>query len=192
MKRTIQVLLGNEARPLGTLHFDAVGTRQRAAFEYAESWLRSADRFALDPTLPLVAGPQFHPKSKDGWARRVILRDHAKRRQQARAAGESPPTSVLNDMDFLLAVDDASRVGALRFRDEQDVFCRATEPGRRTVPPLIELGRLLAATQAVERKMRRQLTLPICGETAPRSVACVQSVPSWMMMAAFRSANFPA
>jgi serine/threonine-protein kinase HipA len=164
MKRAIQVFLGNEARRLGTLHFDAVGTRQRAAFEYAETWLRGADRFAIDPSLPLVVGPQFHPKSKDssvfhaaiadtepdGWARRVILRDHAKRRQQARRMGEQPTQAALNDMDFLLAVDDASRVGALRFCDEQGVFCRAAEPGRRTAPPLVELGRLLAATHAVE------------------------------------------
>jgi serine/threonine-protein kinase HipA len=164
MKRTIQVFLGNEARQLGTLHFDAVGTRQRAAFEYAEIWLTSADRFAIEPLLPLVTGPQFHPKSKDGsvfhaaiadtepdgWARRVILRDHAKRRQQARRAGEQPTQAALNDMDFLLAVNDASRVGALRFRDEQGVFCRAAEPGRRTAPPLVELGRLLSATRAVE------------------------------------------
>lgn len=164
MKRTIQVFLGNEALRLGTLHFDAAGARQRAAFEYADAWLRSVDRFGIDPSLPLVAGPQFHPKSKDGsvfhaaiadtepdgWARRVILRDHAKRRQQARRAGEVQTQAALNDMDFLLAVDDASRVGALRFCDEQGVFCRAAEPGRRTAPPLIELGRLLAATQAVE------------------------------------------
>lgn len=41
-------------------------------------------------------------------------------------------------------------MGALRFRDEKGVFQRATEEGRRTAPPLIELGRLLAATRAVE------------------------------------------
>jgi serine/threonine-protein kinase HipA len=57
---------------------------------------------------------------------------------------------MLNDMDFLLAVDDASRAGALRFRDESGSFCRASEPGRRIAPPLVELGRLLAATQALE------------------------------------------
>jgi serine/threonine-protein kinase HipA len=164
MKRTIQVFLGHEAHRVGTLHFDAAGTRQRAAFEYAEAWLRSGDCFAIDPSLPLVTGPQFHPKAKegsvfhaaiadtepDGWARRVILRDHAKRRQEARRKGGLPAPAALNDMDFLLAVDDASRVGALRFCDEQGVFCRAAEPGRRTAPPLIELGRLLAATQAVD------------------------------------------
>jgi len=47
-------------------------------------------------------------------------------------------------------VDDASRVGALRFQDEHGVFCRSTEPGHRTAPPLIELSQLLTATHAVE------------------------------------------
>ena len=47
-------------------------------------------------------------------------------------------------------MDDASRVGALRFQDEAGVFCRATEAGRRTAPPLIELKQLLRATRAVE------------------------------------------
>jgi serine/threonine-protein kinase HipA len=47
-------------------------------------------------------------------------------------------------------VDDASRVGAIRLQDEEGVFCQATEPGRRTAPPLIELNQLLSATRAVE------------------------------------------
>jgi serine/threonine-protein kinase HipA len=50
----------------------------------------------------------------------------------------------------LLAVDDASRVGALRFRDEDGVFRRAQEEALRTAPPLIELGHLLSASRAVE------------------------------------------
>lgn len=164
MKRTIQVYLGDDARRVGTLHFDAVGSRQHSAFAYKDSWLKAADRFALDPGLPLVAGPQYHRKTRDGsvihaafadtepdgWAKRVILRDHAKRRQEARRAGEEPVTTQLNALDFLFAVDDSSRVGALRFKDEQGVFCHAFEAGRRTAPPLVELGLLLAATRAVE------------------------------------------
>ena len=166
MKRTIQVYLGDEARRVGTLHFDAVGLRQHSAFGYEDSWLKAADRFALAPGLPLVAGPQYHGKARDGsvfhaaladtepdgWAKRVILRDHAKRRQEARRAGQELETTPLNALDFLLAVDDTSRVGALRFKDEQGVFCRAFEAGRRTAPPLVELGRLLAATRAVENE----------------------------------------
>jgi serine/threonine-protein kinase HipA len=164
MKRTIKVFVGDEAKWVGTLHYDAVGSRERAAFAYADTWLASADRFALEPALPLVAGPQFHRKVQngsvfhgvfadteaDGWARRVILRDHAKRRQADRRAGQKPGAVQFQAIDFLLAVDDASRVGALRFQDEAGVFCRATEPGRRTAPPLIELKQLLTATHAVE------------------------------------------
>jgi len=164
MKRTIEVHLGDDARRVGTLHFDAVGSRQHSAFAYEDSWRKSAENFALDPGLPLVAGPQYHRKSRDGsvfhtaiadtepdgWAKRVILRDHAKRRQEARRSGEEPVSTQLNALDFLLAVDDSSRVGALRFKDEQGIFCRAFEVGRRATPPLVELGRLLAATRAVE------------------------------------------
>lgn len=164
MKRTIRVFLGDEARSVGTLHYDGVGSREHSTFAYDETWLGAADQFALEPGLPLVAGRQFHRKvpngsvfhgafadtEPDGWAKRVILRDHAKRRQEARRAGKEPEAVQLQSIDFLLAVDDASRVGALRFRDENGVFCRSTEPGRRTAPPLIELGQLLAATRAVE------------------------------------------
>jgi serine/threonine-protein kinase HipA len=164
MKRTIKVFVGDEARWVGTLHYDAVGPRERAAFSYVETWLSSRDRFSLEPALPLVPGPQFHRKVQngsvfhgviadtepDGWAKRVILRDHAKRRQAARRAGQKTEAVHLQAIDFLLAVDDASRVGALRFQDEAGVFCRATEPGRRTAPPLIELKQLLSATRAVE------------------------------------------
>ena len=164
MKRTIKVFMGDEARFIGTLHYDVVGTRERSAFAYDETWLGAADRFALEPGLPLVAGPQFHRKvpngsgihgafadtEPDGWAKKVILRDHAKRRREARRAGNEPESVELQTVDFLLAVDDASRVGALRFQDERGVFCRSNEPGRRTAPPLIELSQLMTATRAVE------------------------------------------
>ena len=164
MRRQIEVFLGEPPRLIGRLRHEAQGARESAAFEYDPSWLASADRFALDPTLPLVAGAQFHRRRRDGslfhpaiadtepdgWGRRVILRDHAKRRQQARSRGETIESGALSAVDFLLTVDDASRVGALRFRDESGTFQRAPEPGRRTAPPLIELGDLLAASRAVE------------------------------------------
>jgi serine/threonine-protein kinase HipA len=44
----------------------------------------------------------------------MILRAHAKRRQETRRAGGGGEISALNPLDFLLAVDDVSRVGALR------------------------------------------------------------------------------
>jgi serine/threonine-protein kinase HipA len=166
MKRTIQVLMGNEARLVGTLHYDVRGARESAAFSYADEWLSSDEKFPLEPALPLVAGPQFHKRvaqgsifhaafadtEPDGWGRRVILRDHAKRRQADRQAGRPVAPAPLNAMEFLLAVDDTSRVGAVRFRDESGVFCRASEPDRRTTPPFVELRRLISASRAVEKE----------------------------------------
>ena len=162
MKRTIDVMLGDGLQ-VGALRYDLQGRRENAAFEYSAGWLGDAARFALGPTLPLQAGPQFHRKSidgslfhaaiadtePDGWAKRVILRDHIKRRQALRREGKEEEAQPLNALDYLLAVDDVSRVGALRFRDEDGVFQRAQEEGRRTAPPLVELGHLLSASRAV-------------------------------------------
>ncbi|HEY2070368.1 MAG TPA: type II toxin-antitoxin system HipA family toxin [Rhizomicrobium sp.] len=163
MKRSIDIYLGDGPQ-IGRLHYDLQGRRENAAFEYAPDWLGMNDRFSVDPTLPLVAGPQFHKKTAegsvfhaiiadcepDGWGKQVIRRDHAKRRQQAREGGGEMDSAPLNALDYLLSVDDVSRVGALRFRDEDGFFQRAPEQGRRTAPPLIELGALLAASRAVE------------------------------------------
>ena len=162
MKRTIGVVLG-EGLEVGTLRYDLQGRRESAVFEYGASWLGDPARFALGTTLPIQAGLQFHRKSKDGspfhaaiadtepdgWGRRVIIRDHIKLRQELRREGKEE-AQPLNALDYLLAVDDASRVGALRFRDEDGVFRRAQEEGRRTAPPLVELGHLLSASRAVE------------------------------------------
>lgn len=164
MNLTINVFLGEAARHIGILRFDMQGSRQSAGFEYHPSWLEAQDAFAIEPNLPLVAGMQFHKKIRDGsvfhgaiadtepdgWARRVILRDHAKQREEARRSRVPMESRPLNPLDFLLAVDDTNRAGALRLQDEQGIFQRAAEPGRRTAPPLIELSALLSATRAVE------------------------------------------
>ena len=164
MRRTIQVFLGANPTHVGVIHHDAQGARESAAFEYASEWLESPHVFALAPELRLVAGPQFHKPTRngsvfhdpiadtepDGWGKSIILRDHAKRRHVAKRSGATTPSAILDGLDFLLAVDDISRVGALRFRDENGRFCRAHEAGERTTPPLVELAALLAASRAVE------------------------------------------
>ncbi|MGP1664560.1 MAG: HipA N-terminal domain-containing protein [Rhodanobacter sp.] len=164
MRRTIDVFLGDAARQVGTLRFEARGARQGAGFEYHPDWLAASDRFAIEPGLPLVAGMQFHPQQRDGslfhgaiadtepdgWGRKVILRDHAKRRKQSRGSGTGIEPGLLDHLDYLLAVDDPTRMGALRFRDESGIFQRMPEANARSAPPLIELGMLLSASRAVE------------------------------------------
>lgn len=80
----------------------------------------------------------------------MVLRDHAKQRRKTRGAGGVPGAVALTEIDFLLAVHDEARLGALRFRDEGGVCLRAAVPDRRTVPPLFELSLLLRSSRAVE------------------------------------------
>ncbi len=174
MKRSIQVFLGHAARPLGTLHYNLQGKRESAVFEYAADWLAAEDRFAIDPALPLVAGAQFHKATKtgsifhgaiadtepDGWGKRVILRDHAKTRERLRRQDKGKDLAPLQALDFLLGVDDQSRIGALRFQDENGAFQRAPrQAGERTTPPLVELADLFAATRAVENQNETEADL---------------------------------
>lgn len=165
MRRTIKVFLGDQSTLVGTIRYDIQGTRESTAFEYDMAWLSSKMCFPIDPALPLVRGPQFHRKVQtgsvfnlaiadtepDGWAKRVILRSSAKQRQQLKKSGDRvEKTGALNAVDFLLAVDDFARAGALRFQDEEGVFQHQPKEGRRTAPPLIELKNLIAASRAIE------------------------------------------
>ncbi len=166
MRRTIEVLLGADAHPVGTLFYNREGDRQGASFAYQPGWLGQKVAWPIDPALPLVSGQQFRKRptgqdsvfpgiiadtEPDGWGMKVIRRDHQKRRQVALRQGSTLPPPLLGAIDFLLGVDDVSRMGALRFQDEAGEFCRVAGPGERTTPALIELPLLVAASHRLER-----------------------------------------
>ena len=166
MNRRISICLGESMTPVGTLLYESSGNRESCAFAYHAEWLASATRFALSLDLPLQTGMMFHPKTKgssvffdcfadtepDGWGKRVILRDHAKRRKHAQQQGFTIPSQVLNSLDYLLAVDDLSRVGALRLLDETGTPQRSHCATERGIPPLIDLGKIYQASRAVEQE----------------------------------------
>ena len=148
---------------MGTLFFNASGNRESSGFEYSSEWIKSSKSFEIDPELPLGYGRIFRSKKEwgsvfhgviadsepDGWARQVILRASGKDRKERKDRGISIVDDPLTSLDFLLSVDDFSRIGALRFQDANGEFQQ--EEGRgRTAPPLIELDSLLHATRAVE------------------------------------------
>ncbi|MFZ4698880.1 MAG: type II toxin-antitoxin system HipA family toxin [Candidatus Methylumidiphilus sp.] len=165
MKRDVDVFLRDAAQPVGKLTFTVEGRRQSCSFEYDARWLAAPNRFQIDPALPLVRGTQYRSKGQtdrsssffgcfadsepDGWGIQVIERDHAKSIVDARGKGKAVDSRALNDLDYLLAVDDVSRVGALRLMVDGK-FVRASVPGRRTTPPLIEIRELITASHAVE------------------------------------------
>jgi serine/threonine-protein kinase HipA len=151
----VVVTIGEASHLLGTLQYAKQGARESSAFAYAAAWLNRPAHFAVSPDLPLTAERQFKkaptPRDSvfhsaladaepDGWGRRLIARAHARRR--TRAGAEAP--AALTALDYLLAVDDESRVGALRLITPQ-------HPSGSRTPPLIELAHLLDASLAVER-----------------------------------------
>jgi serine/threonine-protein kinase HipA len=117
------------------------------SFEYASDWLRRADAFAIDPTsLPLQAGAHhagtlfgaIQDCGPDRWGRLLIERAVRKK-----VLAQKP----YRDIDYVLALDDMARVGALRFRLDANGPFLAPTTGQ--LPPLIRLNALLHATDAL-------------------------------------------
>ena len=160
--RRISVLLGDRPLPIGELLHDRDRGKEHTAWRYSADWLEDPEAFTIDPMLQMVEGSQGHRAGRnlseafipaiadaapDGWALKVIHRSHARHRLAAIHDGqpEPPPPGLI---DFLLAVDDHARIGALRFRDEAGVI--QAPPGDRRNPPSI-LRQALDATARMER-----------------------------------------
>jgi|TARA_B100000989_G_C19528980_1_gene468554 serine/threonine-protein kinase HipA len=148
----VSIELGEETHKIGKLWFHQRGVRQSASFEYDKDWLKHSEKFALDPALQLTEGA-FHTtpdqvlfgtigdSAPDRWGRVLMRRAESVR---AKAVGEA--TRTLSEVDYLLGVNDESRQGALRFSLE-DGGPYLTPKNRESIPPLIDLPKLLFATE---------------------------------------------
>ena len=128
--------------------------KESATFEYDEGWLQHPARFSLEPALQLGPGPFHTPadtpmfgaigdSAPDRWGRALMRRME---RRRAEREGTAPRT--LQEIDFLLLVDDEARQGALRFAEhEGGSFLR--EEGVKRIPPFVELPKLLSAAEHV-------------------------------------------
>lgn len=127
------------------------------AFDAAALAHPAAVNLQLDPRLGLFEGRQHPPRgsqtfgvfadaSPDRWGR-LLMRRRLEREQRAGQVGKNVR---LHESDYLLGVHDAFRVGALRFRlnDEGDFL-----DSRHGVaaPPFVQLRELEAASLAFER-----------------------------------------
>jgi serine/threonine-protein kinase HipA len=132
----------------GRLHAAERGSS--VSFEYASEWLQRDDAFAIDPTsLPLQRGAHhgktlfgaMHDCGPDRWGR--ILIERAVRKK---VLAQKP----YRDVDYVLALDDVARVGALRFRLNGESPFLAVTTGK--LPPLVRLNALLRATDAIHNE----------------------------------------
>jgi len=149
------VTLGDREAGVGRLWSRRRRNAESQTVTYDDAYLAADGSYALDPLLPLVAGPlqtsvgreifgAFSDSAPDRWGRRLIGR--AERRRVQRAGGA--PRSF-SEFDHLLGVRDDLRQGALRFRDvDGEVFLAPPDSG---VPSLLQLPELLGAAERLDR-----------------------------------------
>ncbi len=148
MSLEVHVDWKGQTQLVGRLH--AAERGPSVSFEYALEWLQRADAFAIDPaSLPLQRGAH-HGRTlfgaildcgPDRWGRVLIERAVRKK-----VLAQKP----YRDIDYVLALDDAARVGALRFRFDASTPFLAPTSGK--LPPLVRLNALLRATDAIHNE----------------------------------------
>ncbi|WP_245562156.1 type II toxin-antitoxin system HipA family toxin [Niabella aurantiaca] len=111
---------------MGTLSVSPAKGKESFSFEYADVWLKSGFSQTIDPDLQLYSGAYYPRGDKpnfgvfldscpDRWGR-VLMQ----RREAAIAKQEGRTVKKLLESDFLLGVFDGHRMGALRFKAEQN------------------------------------------------------------------------
>lgn len=136
---------------IGTL---SRGDRGSVSFAYEADWLEHAHAFQLDPELDLFPG-EFYPGGSnfgvfmdscpDRWGQLLM-----KRREAIVAQEEGRSARNLGPWDFLLGVQDCTRMGALRYSmPGQDIFL-ADEA--LSAPPVAKIAELQAIAFEMTKK----------------------------------------
>jgi serine/threonine-protein kinase HipA len=155
MERVIEVFveLDGTSQFVGRLWSRSPKGRESASFEYDKKWIASDARFALEPLLTIDTGIHHSQPGKplfgaigdsapDRWGRALM-----RRAERKNAEREKRTQRTLLEVDYLLQVDDQIRQGALRFREAGTTEFLAH--GYPAIPPLVELPRLLSASDHV-------------------------------------------
>ena len=133
--RRVGVALGDGLARTGELIFEHDGARQTSIFRYDPAWLERAGSFAIAPGLPL-AGLRFYQSATRDTPRSALPGVIADGAPDAWGRGliRKTRSGALSELDYLLAVDDAARQGALRYLDDDG------RPLARSYPPVPRLG----------------------------------------------------
>lgn len=187
---------------MGVLNVDGERSKQILSFEFAESWLRGEyGLFSFDPDLQMFKGRQYAPADKtmfgifadaspDRWGRTLM-----KRREAILAKKEARKPRMLTDVDYLLGVYDATRMGAMRFALEEGGPFLSNDK-ELAAPPWTTLRTLEAASRAFEKnedgkeeKWLKQLIAPGSSLGGARPKASVVAPDGSLWIAKFPSKN---
>lgn len=113
--------------------------RKTFSFSYDEKWLETEKPFLFDPDITWNKGQQFpigksdfgifNDAMPDTWGRSLM-----KRREAQIAKEENRTAKNLHDLDFLLGVNDESRMGGLRFKLQEKESFLNNDKARPTPP----------------------------------------------------------
>lgn len=148
------------ARHIGNLFPGEERVDLPPSFEYTEAWLGSPSAVAIDPQLDLVEGEQhsstargfgvFSDCAPDRWGR-VLM----ERREIKAAEDQGRDARRMNDMFFMLGVNDFTRSGALRFRISPDQGF--VDNGPLPAPPATDLRELAAVAKKLDGPRPEQM-----------------------------------
>ena len=147
---------------IGTLSALYAKGKKAFSFEYDKDWIHSKSQFLLDPDIQFYSGPQY-PNNKenfgvfldsmpDTWGKTLM-----KRRAAQEALEKNEKIKTLYEIDYLLGVYDESRMGALRFKTEEDGdFLDGTNSN--PTPPWSSVGELQEAVNQFENDVDHKVT----------------------------------
>ena len=147
---------------VGELGYESLRGTDSYSFCYDHNWLRQYSDLYLSADINNYTGLQFTQPDRDifgcfgdalpdRWGRLLL-----NRREQIRAQEEKRPVRNLSSYDYLLGIDDYSRMGGFRFKESPDgefINCDAT----LRIPPLTDIQVLVAASMEVEKSEERNL-----------------------------------
>lgn len=147
---------------VGELGYESLRGTDSYSFCYDHNWLRQYSDLYLSADINNYTGQQFTQPDRDifgcfgdalpdRWGRLLL-----NRREQIRAQEEKRPVRKLSSYDYLLGIDDYSRMGGFRFKESPDgefINCDAT----LRIPPLTDIQVLVAASMEVEKSEERNL-----------------------------------
>ena len=149
---------------MGELSYESLRGEDSYGFSFDEEWLRKAGELFLSADLNNYPGVQytaagcdifgcFSDALPDRWGRTLL-----NRREQLLAQEEGRPLRRLSSFDYLLGIDDYSRMGGFRFKERADADFINSTPTLR-VPPLANIRDLEFAARQIEQS-EQQNELP--------------------------------
>ena len=141
---------------VGELSYESLRGADSYGFSFAPTWLQTQRDLFLSADLNNYTGMQYTAADRDifgcfsdalpdRWGRTLL-----NRREQLQAQEQRRPLRRLSSFDYLLGIDDYSRMGAFRFKETPDSDFINSDPMLK-IPPLTDIRTLEAAGSAIEQ-----------------------------------------